>query len=288
MPALSTFYGFGNSLAVVTRSERQWQNPLIEGVVPMALHLSTPHVVVPAWPPSLPATAFSTGYGHGATQPDVSLKQAAHTISRDLDAFGTYRPVFARQVHGARILDVDLAPPDEIADEYDTYHDCDGLCTKQDRAALIVRSADCVPVVLAAEDGSWGAALHAGWRGTLKNISARAVEVAAAGDVLPTALHAWIGPRIGGDVYEVSPDLAERFREAYGHLGAFIQGRLLDVGELNRLQLLDAGLHPEKIGLAPDCTFSNPTKFPSYRRDGGCQGQIHTVMVLRTGKPTGV
>jgi hypothetical protein len=144
----------------------------------------------------------------------------------------------------------------------------DALVSRSPRRAAAVLVADCLPVLLAARDGSVVAAAHAGWRG----LSAGVVEatVAATG-VPPAALVAWLGPAIGPAAFEVGPEVRAAFVE--GDPGAdacFEAGRPgkwhADLFALARRRLAAAGVTDVHGGGL--CTAGDPGRFYSYRRDG--------------------
>lgn len=183
------------------------------------------------------------------------------------------RFVLAGQVHGARVVPV-AEPPAEIAH---IEPKCDGLATRQRGVMLIVRTADCLPVVLVDAVAGACAALHAGWRGTLANIMEAGVEAMVALGARRDRITLWIGPGIQGRNYEVSPELIDEFQARHGHLGTFTQGRLLDLPRLNSLQAAAAGIDPNNIHSSPYCTFESADRYFSHRRQGNDRGQIHTV-----------
>ncbi len=123
-----------------------------------------------------------------------------------------------------------------------------------------VRTADCVPVLLADPVTRTVAAIHAGWRGTAANIVGEAVRMMAAKwDVQPSSLLAAIGPSIGPCCYEVGPEVAARFGTDEPNP---VQ---LDLPFQNELRLREAGL--ERIWRSGECTFCRPDRFFSYRRE---------------------
>jgi polyphenol oxidase len=140
---------------------------------------------------------------------------------------------------------------------------------------LGVKSADCVPVLLASADGRSVAAVHSGWRGTALRVSARAVEVLGRAGVPPAALRAAVGPCIQACCYEVGEDLAERFHSEFG--GAVVraaEGRPhLDLSAAVRTTLLAAGLLPEHVEVLSGCTACDAEHFYSHRRDRGRTGR---------------
>jgi YfiH family protein len=130
-----------------------------------------------------------------------------------------------------------------------------------------VRTADCVPILLADPRSRAVAAIHAGWRGTAANIVARAVQVLITSyHARPEEVLAAIGPSIGHCCYEVGPEVAEKF----GPAGI---GRVhLDLPGENARQLRAAGVGD--VWKAGACTFCEASRYYSYRREKERTGRM--------------
>jgi YfiH family protein len=137
-----------------------------------------------------------------------------------------------------------------------------------------VRTADCVPILIADSRGTAVAAVHAGWRGTAARIAeATVARLLETFSIDPKNLVAAIGPRIGVCCYEVGPDVVEAIGDP-----TLFEGRHLNLGEANRRQLLDAGLAEEHIEVSSLCTKCREDLFHSYRRDGKKTGHMLSVI----------
>ena len=178
--------------------------------------------------------------------------------------------VHARQVHGRRVLRVPPLPEGAEAD---------ALVTETPGAAVGVYTADCVPILLADPSGRAVAAVHAGWRGSAERVveeAARALSETVR--CSPDALLAALGPHVGPCCYEVDDPV----RAAIGAEPVFAPSDRprhyrLDLFELNRLQLVRAGLRAERIDRVPGCTACDAARFYSYRRDGATGRLLHYV-----------
>lgn len=203
------------------------------------------------------------------TDASVDLQQGAAGlpagISRVEDACGVR---FARlhQVHGDAVLTVDVpgpAPRDEVPVG-------DALVTTTRGLGLMVRVADCVPVLLADPDAGVVGAVHSGRPGLALGIAARAVERMRASGA--QRLVAWVGPHVCGGCYEVP----ERMREEVAALvpAAYAETTwgtpALDIGAGVRSQL--RALDVEVVD-AGGCTREDP-RLHSYRRDGAAAGRL--------------
>jgi len=173
-----------------------------------------------------------------------------------------------RQVHGSRALRFGAAtPPAEEAD---------AVVTATPGVAACVSVADCIPILIADPASGAVAAVHAGWRGTLAGVAARAVE--ALGEVhgaRPRSLLAAVGPGIGPCCYEVAPDLARRFRDELGAAtGNPSPGQpRVDLWLANEAVLRRAGLERRHVETLRRCTSCEDAVFYSHRRDVGRTGR---------------
>ena len=150
----------------------------------------------------------------------------------------------------------------------------DALLEDRPGAVIAVRTADCIPILLADERHRAIAAVHAGWRGTVARIAAAAVDAMRARfGTAPGGLHAAIGPGIGKCCYQVGPEVAARFGE---------QGRAhISLRDANRAQLLAAGVTPERIYASNLCTMCLAGEFHSFRRDREAAGRLYSFAGIR-------
>jgi YfiH family protein len=149
-----------------------------------------------------------------------------------------------------------------------------------------VRTADCVPVLLA--DTTTGAvcAVHSGWRGTVAGAAAAGVGalrelIGAEGDLI-----AAIGPHIARCSFEVGEDVAEELARCSraGELAVIRREGAkphVDLERIVRAQLEDAGVRAERIERVPGCTVCDREDFHSFRRDGPRSGRLLSAIVAR-------
>lgn len=160
----------------------------------------------------------------------------------------------------------------------------DAIATKAPGIWVAVRTADCVPVLVCDERLHAAAAVHAGWRGTAANIAAAAVKkLADEFGSRPQDLRAGIGPAICGKCYQVSAEVAERFRRWFPERTDLDRQTFVDLPEANRRQLVAAGLDPDRIAAGAPCTLENAADFYSYRRAPGERGRM--VSAVRIHQP---
>ena len=188
------------------------------------------------------------------------------------EMLGCSRFVFLSQQHTDRILHVNAS--DAIQDVYQPLTEADGLITNTPELGLMVFSADCVPILL--EGRGVVAAVHAGWRGTVKGIAAKAVREM---DCPPETIRAWIGPAIGPCCYQVGDEVRNAMRERLGEEAqAFIHGDKVDLKGFNRRLLELTGV--QYIDVSPICTMCSHEQYWSHRYTAGDRGVQAGVIVL--------
>ncbi len=202
----------------------------------------------------------------GAGDDPANLAENLRRLSASLHCENA-TPARVRQVHGARLRFVTAANACESAD-------ADALATDESGVLLMVRVADCVPVLLAEEVAEGRvrcvAAVHAGWRGLVGGV----IPAAVAGLVdrfaaQPRRLIAAIGPCISAEHYEVGSEVAQAFT-ACGLSDAVIRTGAkphIDLRDAARRQLLQAGVPADRIDVSDRCTFRDTAEFFSHRRD---------------------
>jgi len=247
-------------------------------------------VVADGAPPAV-AHGFSTRQGGVSTgvffsnnmhdKKGDSTENVLENRQRFLSAIGLDpRNLFiVEQVHGVDLLDVDARLPGETPDlEYD------GLVSGRPGFTVGVTTADCLPVLLAARNGRAVAGLHAGWRSLVAGIIPRGVAaVCAKAACGPDEVWAAVGPGIGPCCFEIGPEVVAQFLEhgfpeRFFHASA--SGR--PHGDLAGMAVWDlsrAGVtEPRRL---PGCTFCEPDKYYSYRRDGWPNGLLLSVIGIR-------
>lgn len=181
-----------------------------------------------------------------------------------------HRATMSHQVHGVRIS---RARPTGVLDKVPRLELRDGMWSDEAGQAMLVLSADCLPIAVCRTRGTPAvAAVHAGWRGLLSGILDRAVLALAAG---PGA--AVIGPGIGPCCYEVGERVAAKFAAAYGD--DVVRDGNLDLWTSAERALRNAGCREvERVDI---CTACHPDRFFSHRRDAGVTGRQGMIAFVR-------
>lgn len=171
---------------------------------------------------------------------------------------------------------------------FDAGFSCDGYVTSERGVALGVKTADCVPILLADEAHGVVGALHAGWRGSTRGIVFAGVEKMLALGAATGNIKAAIGAAIGPCCYEVGEEV---FASAAQNLGIEIAKRFItpreesgkysaDLVGLDRELLLCAGVPEENIDVCGHCTACESETFFSHRASGGVRGTMLALISL--------
>ena len=172
-------------------------------------------------------------------------------------------PHWLRQVHGTTVLRFDAAPVAGASEPV-----ADAAVTSVRGVVLAILTADCLPVVFAAADGSEVGAAHAGWRGLADGMLE---DTVAAMNTPPAQLRAWLGPAAGPQDYEIGEDVYHAFvGHDPGAEAAFVATRAghwkVDLFALARQRLQAAGLDAASIHGGTVSTMADPDLY-SHRRD---------------------
>ena len=198
------------------------------------------------------------------------------------------RVVSLNQVHGRDVVAVRKGVPDDaLARMQQERPQADALVSDIADVALVVRAADCVPLLLGDRKTGAVAAVHAGWRGTAAGTGIAAVEAMGREfGTRPGDLVVAIGPAIGPCCYEVGSDVVDAFAAA-GHERYLIdrwfltprgQRMRLDVAGSNRDQLILAGVPEEQVYTSGLCTAMHLDVLTSYRAEKERAGRIAGVI----------
>lgn len=166
-------------------------------------------------------------------------------------------PIWLNQVHSSRVIKAEKTAQLEQADA--SYTDQAGVVS-------VVMTADCLPVLLASDDGIKIAAIHAGWRGLLAGIISLTVAKFNASNTM-----AWLGPAIGPDCFEVGNEVKSTFvTKSTEFAVAFKQKNehkcLTDIYQLATIELAMLGI--TQVYGGGFCTVTDKQRFYSFRRDG--------------------
>ncbi len=215
--------------------------------------------------PHLFTTRHFPGVGAPGSGAVFTAEGGALLAPRGLDA----PPAFAKQVHGADVL---------VAERAGHAGEADALLTERPGLPLAILTADCLPIVIYDPAGRRLAAVHAGWRGTVRSVARAAVDRLVEAGSNADGLLVGIGPSIGPCCYEVDAPVIDRLRVAFpGGWERWVTparpGKwMLDLWAANHDQLTAADVDPSMIDNPRLCTACNIDRFHSYRREGSTRG----------------
>lgn len=231
----------------------------------------------PAWPG---VRAVVTTRAGGVSKPPYGSLNLGTHVGDDPAAVAENRarlraalpgdPLWLEQVHGVHVVDADAW----AGRGGHAVPRADAAFTRSPGRVLAIMTADCLPVVIAADDASVLAVAHAGWRGLVAGVLEQ--TVAHLDVARPAALRAWIGPAIGPGAFEVGEEVRQAFLRQDAQAGdAFAPASpaagsapkwMADLPALAELALRRTGVTVvEHSGL---CSVAQSTQFFSYRRDG--------------------
>jgi YfiH family protein len=237
--------------------------------------------------------AFSTRLGGVSDFPSNSLNLAGFDEDSTANIYenrrrflqavgGEFQLSTAWQVHGDGVkLVKDRIDIDNSEGRFDA------LVTRLRSVLIGVKTADCVPVLIADPKTGGCAAIHAGWRGTVASIVVRAIEkMQSEFGSSPKDLIAAIGPAAGCGSYEIGQDVIDAFAANFEGSGKYFSGTkeghaLVDLHLANKDQLVSCGVALDSIYTAPFCTMGRTDLFFSYRlekRKFGKTGRLLSVI----------
>lgn len=229
--------------------------------------------IVPDWPAPANVKALITTRTGGVSTGSRATLNLGYKAGDDPAAVAQNRarvesllpqpPRWLAQMHGTRVVDADTVTGTPEADA-SIARNAGTVCT--------IMIADCLPVLFTNRSGTRVAAAHAGWRGLSGGVIANTVQALMDAGDQPADLLAYIGPGIGPAAFEVGADVHQAFTardaQAAAAFVAHAPGKwLADLFTLARYALRDAGLAPTQIFGGGLCTYSDPQRFYSYRRD---------------------
>lgn len=237
--------------------------------------------IIPDWPaPQRVQACSTTRHGGVSVAPWDSLNLGVHVGDNEMHVLQNRQrltegvlpamPQWLNQVHGHAVARL---PADEA------LPNADAAITRESGVVCAVMTADCLPVLFCSNDGSEVAAAHAGWRGLCNGV----LEQTLAQFHCPaSAIHAWLGPAIGPDAFEVGPEVRTAFmaHDAQADVAFRPVGDkyFADIWQLARQRLQAAGVR--SVSGSQRCTFTESADFFSFRRNG-ITGRMATLIWLR-------
>ena len=183
------------------------------------------------------------------------------------------------QVHSAEVVRATAPRKSHVP-----HYKADAILTDNPEVTLLMRFADCVPIILYDPTRRVAGLVHSGWPGTVKRVARAAVVAMQEGyGSQPHNLLAAIGPSIGAHHYEIGLDVEEQVHKAFGSEAAALLpsangGVQFDLWAANRLVLEACGVH--HIELAGLCTACHRDDWYSHRGEKGRTGRFGVLLGL--------
>jgi YfiH family protein len=213
---------------------------------------------------------------------DPDAVEANHRLIHETLGLCAGQFVTARQVHSCRVAVVDAGHTGKVLPA------TDALVTGFSGVSLMLRFADCLPILLYDPESRATGLGHAGWRGTARGLARRMVSAMVEYlGINPAETIACLGPAIGPCCYEVGPEVVQFVKGSLERWDGSLLPRAddrfaLDLWEANRQQLLEAGIR--QIEASRMCTACHTDEFYSHRAERGATGRFAAVMGIRETK----
>ncbi|MEW9809601.1 MAG: peptidoglycan editing factor PgeF [Candidatus Symbiodolus clandestinus] len=230
-------------------------------------------LIIPNWPAPANLVAYTTTRQGGVSQGAYHSLNLSTAVGDEPDAVWENRRlvqqlrplpgdwIFPNQVHGTRCLILDGQSPTDIT--------ADAAYSRTPGSICSILTADCLPLLVCTKAGDEIAAIHAGWRG----LAAGVIEASLAHfHSEPTQLLVWLGPAIGPQAFIVEEPVRRRFiaQQPSAAIAFSALGKAnyhANLYQLARLRLQAIGVPNQQIYGGDYCTWSDSTRFFSYRRD---------------------
>lgn len=177
---------------------------------------------------------------------------------------------FQKQIHSDIVT--------KVSENYQ-LSESDALYTTEENIALVISSADCVPIFLYDPTKKIIAGIHSGWKGTQQQILSKCISKIINEGVDTKNLVAYIGPCISGKNYEVGLDVANQFDSKY--IRKSKNKYFLDLKSANFDMLIKSGVKRKNIEVSKLCSFEEKELLHSYRRDGKISGRAVGIICIR-------
>lgn len=211
----------------------------------------------------LATDSFNLGLNTPENAAQIYANRERLRLLADLPA----EPLWLTQVHGTVVLDADQ---DDLGTEEQRQADA-AVTTRTDRV-LAILTADCLPVILWDEAGTIIGAAHAGWRGLAAGVLERTFALMQRKTTGAAQWHAWIGPAISQDYFEVGKEVYEAFVSSQPELAQFFRPGVqaekwyADLNKIAEYKLKQISLGSMQIHQSAACTYSESRHYYSYRR----------------------
>lgn len=225
--------------------------------------MKTNHYLRPDWPAPQNIQSLTTTKYSGNLLNTNMCKELAQDLQLPNE------PIWLKQVHENTVI---------CADNYES-NIADASYTSQPNTICVVRTADCLPILLCDKHGTEVAAIHGGWRSLSSGIIENTLTAMAskAEDLL-----VWLGPAIGPNHFEVGADVYNSFSDYHSAFTATDEQHWqANIYEIARQILQKCKINPKNIYGGQFCTYTEEQIFYSYRRDGETTGRMASLIWIK-------
>lgn len=221
---------------------------------------------------------FTRTTGDDEENVDENIRLAALALRVAAD-----RVYFPLQVHGTAHVIVDGSEERRTIEGVEA-----DIALSREPVAAAIRTADCVPVLVACRATGWVAACHAGWKGCVRGVvpeTIRRLRELGARDLIAS-----VGPHISVESFEVSSDTKDEIIAASPDKDILVRRgdrMFIDLRKMVHAQLEVSGLSPESVDDVFGCTVQGELDFYSFRRDGDRSGRMLSAIVGGLGRSVG-
>ncbi len=214
-----------------------------------------------------PFASLNLGLSSGDTPENVLENRSRFFTAL---GFGLADIALSFQVHDDKIL---------LATKPGNYDCYDALITQQKNLFVGISVADCTPVLLYDAANEVVAAVHAGWKGTVKQIVAQTLRTMQSHfGTQSEHCYAYVGTCIGECTFEVDADVADHFATEFKEWHVEKNKFLVNLKAANIRQLLEFGIPESQIEVSPFCTVTHNEEYFSYRKEGKASGRMLAVI----------
>ncbi len=182
----------------------------------------------------------------------------------------SFKFFFPKQIHSTDIIEITDSKFSKIPLPFSIK--CDGVFTDKKNLFLGVRTADCVPILLATIDRKYIGIIHAGWRGSVNKILEKALKKLFKLNYQPSEILIAIGPHIKVCCYEIGDEVIEKLKNNFTNFEEFLvfknSKNYLDLEKLNLYQAINLGIPQKNIWISKDCTYCLNAEYWSHRYHG--------------------
>ncbi len=253
--------------------------------------------LIHAFPQFPQVTAFFTTRGGGVSAPPFDSLNLGYltrdfqpNVAKNWEILANELGIGPRDFLLPRLIHSDIAVTEQEFSSSEGRPEADAVFTTSLNKAPVVTAADCLPILIYCPQIPLAGGVHAGWKGTQKQILGKCLKrLMAKYNIEPQQIYLSFGPCIGTHHYQVKDDVAKQFRADF--IESLNGEKCLNLEKANMDQALQLKIPVENMltpapagsgqpGEFPRCTYCNPEHYFSHRRDGAHSGRMAAIIKL--------